>query len=107
MGVTALHHVTEWDEVTDPEALIILGDILRAAPRLVNKMTIVNGRTGLISAVRRGNIQIIKLLLDHGADPDVRDNNSMTAAELVWGMRPAYSESGQESRAVRMGAIYT
>ena len=23
MGVTALHHVTEWDEVTDPEALII------------------------------------------------------------------------------------
>ena len=107
MGVTALHLVTEWDEVTDPEALIILGDILRAAPHLINKTTIVNGRTGLISAVRRGNMQMVKLLLDNGADLDVRDNNSMTAAELVWGMHLAYSESGQESKAARMGAIYT
>ena len=27
----------------------------------------------------------------------------MTAAELVWGMRLTYSESGQESKAARMG----
>ena len=52
-------------------------------------------------------MQMVKLLLDHGADLDVGDNNSMTAAELVWGIRLAYSESGQESNAARIGAIYT
>ena len=71
MGFAALHHVIEWDGVTDPEALTILGDILRTAPHLVNKMIIVNGRTGLISAVRRGSMQMVKLLADHGADLDV------------------------------------
>jgi hypothetical protein len=82
-GVTALHHVTEWDETTDSEAFVLLGDILCVAPHLVNMVTILNGRTGLFSAVRRGNMQMVKLLLKPGADISIRDGDNITAIELA------------------------
>jgi ankyrin repeat protein len=77
VGVTASHHVAEW------EALILLSDILYFASHLVNMVTILNGRTGLFSAIRRGNMQMVKLLLKPGADISIRDGDNITAVELA------------------------
>lgn len=105
MGVTALHHVAEWDEVTDTNSLVLLDEILRAAPHLVNKATILNGRTALFSAIRRGNVRMVKMLLENGADISIRDANGMTATELAAGMYHAFLETGQQARAVRLATI--
>jgi ankyrin repeat protein len=86
MAATALHHVTEWDETTDPEALVLLSDILRVAPHLVNIVTILNGKTGLFSAIRRGNVQMLKLLLEYGADVSICDGDNITAVKFALGM---------------------
>jgi ankyrin repeat protein len=40
------------------------------------------GWTPLHSAAYRCHIDVVRVLLDHGADPTIRDNNGMTPLEL-------------------------
>ncbi|KAH0541257.1 hypothetical protein FGG08_004262 [Glutinoglossum americanum] len=107
MGVTALHHLTEWDEVTEPDALILLNEIFsHCAPDLVNMPTLLNGRTALFSAVRRGNVKMAKLLLEHGADfGGIRDKDGITAGELALAMYLGYNEAGMKDKEERLGAV--
>jgi hypothetical protein len=70
-------------------------------------VTTLNGRTSLFSAIRRGNKQMVKLLLKPGADVSIRDGDNITAVELAWGMYLACIEPDQESKAVPVAAICT
>lgn len=42
-----------------------------------------DGQPILVLAVGNGNIPIVKLLLEHGADPDIKDSMGMSAREYV------------------------
>jgi uncharacterized protein len=45
----------------------------------VNAQNAADGRTALISAAARGDLEVVKLLLQSGADPNVKDKENYTA----------------------------
>lgn len=42
-----------------------------------------NGNTALLSAANKNHIEAIRLLLDHGADPSLQNNDGLTAFDLA------------------------
>lgn len=50
------------------------------------------GLTPLMKAAARGYIEAIDVLLDHGADPDLKDNCGFTALHKCWKTHPACKE---------------
>ena len=51
------------------------------------------GRTALISAAARGDLEVVKLLIQRGADPNVTDNNGYTA--LLHALEARYDQVEQ------------
>ena len=60
---------------------IILESLLRHDPHQIN-WTDRNGVTALRSAAKYGNVAAARLLLSHGADPSMVDNNGHTALDM-------------------------
>ena len=50
------------------------------------------GLTPLMKAASRGYLEAINVLLDHGADIDLRDNTGMTALHKCWKEHPECKE---------------
>jgi ankyrin repeat protein len=52
----------------------------------VNAQTDHDEETALLLAARKGNIELVRLLLDYNADPDHRNVNGLTALNLSYSL---------------------
>jgi len=109
-GMTALHFAARFDQPEIVNLLItrgaapdavsenplaftplhaaVAGASLESAETLLDAGVIVNraqgdGLTALMAAAATGQIEIVGLLLDHGADPEIRAPNGLRPAELA------------------------
>ena len=57
--------------------------ILDRYPKLVNVQSQNDGFTALQEAVLKNNVEIVKLLLDRGADPRIKDYKGGTAMDMA------------------------
>ena len=58
----------------------------------VNERDQAMGLTPLMKAASRGYVEAIELLLDRGADPDLKDNTGKTALHKCWAQYPECKE---------------
>jgi len=71
-GKTVLHYAIEYERSQIVEL------ILKKTPGLVNQKSIA-GLTVLHDAVEKGNVNMVKKLLEHKADPNIKDDKERTA----------------------------
>ena len=62
-------------------------EIIKSNPHLVNSSIDSSGNTPLYYVVKKGNIEIVKLLLENGADPNTPDSAGETPLSLAVGYR--------------------
>jgi len=76
--------------------LAIVKDLLahRADPNIVPKDN--SGLTALMAAAYRGHIDVIRVLLDHGADVSIKDQQGKTA--LLWAEAQGHADVAQVLR---------
>ncbi|MBI3911520.1 MAG: ankyrin repeat domain-containing protein [Armatimonadetes bacterium] len=83
-GGTALSYVANL--VDEPTSVLLADKIIAGGARIDTRM--VGGRTPLIAAIARGREQLVRLLLNRGADPTARTDDGRSAAELVMASVP-------------------
>ncbi|KAI1478177.1 hypothetical protein K445DRAFT_311478 [Daldinia sp. EC12] len=73
------------DAGATPPALdkVKLAQYLKGDPSIINKPDRASGLTPLAAAIRKGNSSTVKLLLDNGADPDVKTQDGRTPMFLA------------------------
>ncbi|KAK6952423.1 hypothetical protein Daesc_006960 [Daldinia eschscholtzii] len=73
------------DAGATPPALdkVKLAQYLKGNPSIINKPDPASGLTPLAAAIRKGNSSTVKLLLDNGADPDVKTQDGRTPMFLA------------------------
>ena len=57
--------------------------LLSANPKLINEQSGIDGWTALQDATLKANIDIIKVLLKNGANPQLKDYNGGTAMDMA------------------------
>lgn len=91
-GNTALHYLTKTDLLQDPYGSLnnnhVRLKLRNAAEKLLSNGAVVNlcnkiGQTPLHCASEKLNEEIVRIILEHRADPDVRDRNGNAALHLV------------------------
>ncbi|KAI1827258.1 hypothetical protein F4861DRAFT_529321 [Xylaria intraflava] len=81
--------MTIWDDAgaipSTPPVLTVekLRQYVQANPRIINELEPRSGLTPLGAAIRAGNATVVKLLLDNGADPDVRTRDGLVPTYLA------------------------
>lgn len=87
---TALHYITKTDLLRDTYGSFDTSrsKLRNAAEKLLSNGAVVNlcnriGQTPLHCASEKLNKETVRILLEHGADPDVRDMNGNAALHLV------------------------
>ncbi|KAI1770949.1 ankyrin repeat-containing domain protein [Hypoxylon cercidicola] len=70
--------------------IAMMKQCLGEQPWAIGNRSICTGKTPLLLAIEGENLPAVKLLLEHGADPNVGDDDQVLPAFAVAGMRPRF-----------------
>ena len=81
-GLGSLSYAAEIHQAAQAGDLVKIRELLEKDPALVNAKD-ENGRTPLHWAARAGNLEVLRYLVDKGADPNALDNNGVASLHIL------------------------